>query len=73
MKKVFSLLIVAMACVAISCGGNANKAADQAEATEVVVVEQTVVADSTACCNADSTCTKGEGGECCKEAEKKAE
>lgn len=63
MKKVFSILVVAMALVAVSCGGNANKAADQAEQTEVIIVDETIVPDSTACC-ADSTCCAE--GEACK-------
>lgn len=61
MKNFFALIIVSMALLAVSCGGNANKPAEEVEAVEVVVEE--VAADSTAACCADSTCC-AEGAEC---------
>ena len=55
MKKIYSLIIVAVAALTFACCGNANKkAAAETEATETV---ETVVedCDSTKCC-----------GECCE-------
>ena len=73
MKKVFSILILAAALVAVSCVGNANKANDQAEGTEVVAVVDSLAADK--CCAEGQECTcacAAEGKECtCATAEGK--
>ena len=83
MKKVFTILVLAAALVAVSCAGNANKAA-QAEEAEVVAVVDSLAADK--CCAEGQECKcacAAEGQECkcakacCAEkaacAEKKAE
>ena len=73
MKKIFSLMFVAVAVLAVaSCGGNAPK-----NATAESVTEQTCdKAESCSkaaegCANTEGTCCgkeecKKEGGECCK-------
>lgn len=60
MKNVFAILVVAAALMAVSCGGNANKANDVVEEVEVVAVVDSTANE--ACC-ADTTCC-AEGAEC---------
>lgn len=56
MKKIYSLIIVAVAALTFACCGNANKkAAAETEATETTVETVVEECDSTKCC-----------GECCE-------
>lgn len=60
MKKVFSVLIVAVAIMAVSCVG-ANKPAEEAvEATEVVVEEAAACCGDSCACADSCACVEGE-------------
>ncbi len=68
MKKIFSFAIVMAAVALVSCGGNANKPAQEAEVEETTI--EVVEADSTACA-CEGECAEGECA--CAEAEVVAE
>ena len=58
MKKLFSLLVVVVAAMAVSCCGKAKKTAAETESAQVEVVTETVVesveSDSTATAEASA-------------------
>lgn len=59
MKKIFSFAIVLAAAAMISCGGNANKPAAEAEAEANVECTKCEKTDSCCCCEkTDSTATE---------------
>lgn len=64
MKTLLSTLLLAFAVIMVSCGGNKNKATEEA----AVAPETEIVVEEKACACEECQCTKSEDGKCtCEE------